>query len=105
MTIYHETVWNYDSDPADIQHAADIGQPTMDPYIADGYCSSTDFYWEPGKPQGGGGLFTIRRVWTDYSKLTQWITEINAIRAADPIISAVCSDAAPHNDNNYNPPA
>ena len=47
MTIYHQTTYNYDCTQADLEHVASIGGPIMQPYIDDGFCSETEFYWEP----------------------------------------------------------
>jgi hypothetical protein len=102
-TLYHEIVWNWDAPRADLEHAWQIGAQLDAEYDSRG--RTQDYYWEPAAPTPGGGLFTVRRVWTDQAALEECIARIIDMRNSDPIIAEVISVPEIHNDNNYNPPA
>lgn len=105
MTIYHSTVLNFNTSPEARAYALEITAPTMQPYIDQGYCSATEFYWDPPNPQQGTGNHTIRRVWTDLAKLEEWALAANDQRDRDPILVSLGVGPIVHNDDEYNPPA
>jgi hypothetical protein len=102
-TLYHVTTWNFDESPENLDHCAQIGAQLDSKYNSRGR-SETEFYWVPGQPQPGGGLYTIRRVWTDAQALSEWAAEINGLRGSDPIVAACVGVPEIRNDNDYNPP-
>ena len=102
MTIYHSSTWNFDADTAVLQHAGEVGQPILEPYIQAGFCTG-EHYWSPPNPVAGGGLYTMRRVWTDADQMAKWAAETNQMRANDTQLHDVVSEVTCHNDNDYNP--
>ena len=101
-TLYHVISWNFDAPIEDLQHAWQIGANLDAKYDSRG--RTQDFYWTPSDPVPGGGLYTIRRVWTDAQALSECIAEINALRETDPIIAECISTPEIRDDNDYNPP-
>jgi hypothetical protein len=101
-TLYNETVWNYDAPAEDIAHTAAVGSQLDSVYDSRG--RTQDFYWEPAAPTPGGGLFTIRRVWTDRTALEEWLAEITNLRNSDPILAECFGVPIICEDDNYNPP-
>jgi hypothetical protein len=105
MAIYHNATWNYNATREAIDYTRSIGEAILQPYIDQGFCSETEYYWDPADPRFGGGLYNIKRIWADYAKCQEWAAANNAARTADPIAVATVSDATVHDDLGYAPPA
>jgi len=102
-TLYHVITWNWDAPHSDLQHAWQLGAELDAKWNPRG--RTQEHYWTPANPVEGGGLYTIRRVWTDLQALTEAVAEVNALRESDPILREVVSAPEIRNDDDYNPPA